>query len=278
MTKQKIKLFDFNFKHSDFTTDYQKSNFIEWDRNLQNISSDELIFITDNCIINSSSLNGRKVGLLFEPREINPHIYSYVTNNTVDLEKILTYDKDLLDYSEKFEFYPHGGCWIQPSLQSIYEKSKLLSIIVSNKKQTFGHRLRHDVIGMKDHLKNPIDIFGNGYNPIEHKITALQDYAFTIVIENTKRDFYFTEKLIDSFMTGTVPIYWGCPSIDKFFNLDGMILFDNLYDLQLQLNHLSFDKYNSMIEAINENFQKAKNYLIAEDWIYKNSNIFKQQK
>ena len=34
---------------------------------------------------------------------------------------------------------------------------------------------------------------------------------------NGRGDYEFDEKLIDCFLTGTVPIFWGCPSIDKFF-------------------------------------------------------------
>ena len=120
-----------------------------------------------------------------------------------------------------------------------------------------------------------LDVFGNGYTPVTHKIEAMKDYGFTIVIENSKTDYYFTEKLIDSFMTGTIPIYWGCPSIGDFFNLDGMLIFDDLNTLLIHLNSLSLDKYSTMIDAVKENFEKAKNYLIAEDWIHNNTKIFK---
>jgi hypothetical protein len=65
-------------------------------------------------------------------------------------------------------------------------------------------------------FKDKMDLYGRGYNPVEYKLKCLKDYAFSLTIENTKKDYYFTEKLIDCFMTGTVPIYWGCPSIQKF--------------------------------------------------------------
>lgn len=71
-------------------------------------------------------------------------------------------------------------------------------------------------------------------------------------------------------MTGTVPIYWGCPSIGNFFNTDGMIIFDTINELTEILKNLSFQKYANMKNAIEENFEKAKTYLIAEDFIYKN--------
>lgn len=272
---KKIKIVDTNFAHAIFTTDYQTSKHIQWDRDYQNTKQDELIFLTDNCIIMSGNINGRKIGMLMEPRAINGSIYKHIENNNYGLEKILTYDKSLLDLSDRFEFYPHCGCWIQPENQMVYDKTKLVSIIASQKQQTIGHRLRHESINIAKESNVSLDVFGRGYTPVTHKIDALKDYAFTIVIENSKTDYYFTEKLIDAFMTGTVPIYWGCPSIGNFFNLGGVLVFDDLNTLLFHLNNLSLDKYNTMLEAVKENFEKAKNFLIAEDWIYNNTQIFK---
>jgi len=275
LIKKKIKLFDENFAHATFTTDYQISKHIEWDRNYQNTQDGEIVLLTDNCMMVSNKVNGKKIGMIMEPRSINPHIYNYVEDNNDDLETILTYDKSLINQSTKFEFYPHCGCWIQPENQIIYPKTKLLSIIASHKQQTVGHKLRHSSINLTKELNINLDVFGNGYTPVTHKIEAMKDYGFTIVIENSKIDYYFTEKLIDSFMTGTIPIYWGCPSIGDFFNLDGMLIFDDLNTLLIHLNSLSLDKYSTMIDAVKENFEKAKNYLIAEDWIHNNTKIFK---
>ena len=98
----------------------------------------------------------------------------------------------------------------------------------------------------------------------------MRDYAFSLTIENTKKDLYFTEKLIDCFMTGTVPIYWGCPSIVGFFNTDGMIIFDDIKELKNILDGISLEQYIMMKDAIEDNFERAKEYLIAEDFIYKN--------
>ena len=49
-----------------------------------------------------------------------------------------------------------------------------------------------------------------------------------------------------------------------------MIIFNNIEELSNILNNLSIEKYNSMKGAIQENFEKAKEFLIAEDYIYKN--------
>ena len=80
---------------------------------------------------------------------------------------------------------------------------------------------------------------------------------FSIVIENCKSDYYFTEKLIDCFLTGTVPIFWGCPSIKNFFNVKGMIIFDTLEECINIINSINVNKYNEMKPYIEENFKIA---------------------
>ena len=49
--------------------------------------------------------------------------------------------------------------------------------------------------------------------------------------DNQKTDNWFTEKVIDCFQTKTIPIYIGCPNIDKYFDTRGMIICNNINDL-----------------------------------------------
>ena len=112
------------------------------------------------------------------------------------------------------------------------------------------------------------DILGSGYNPIKSKSIGLNDYLFSIVVENCKEDYYFTEKLIDCLITGTIPIYWGCPSIDSFFNNDGIIRFETVEDLFLILSNINDCFYYQRVEIIKENFEIAKKYLVADNILY----------
>lgn len=255
------------FAHAIYSTDYQDSKYIEWDRTPVK-SDDDPVFFTDYSLDQvNSQLIGRKFAWLLESPDITSQSHKWIEFNNNRFSFVLTHNKKLLDKGQNYIFCPTGGCWIKPEDQKIYEKNKLISIIASAKRMTHGHMLRHQSI---QNFRKKIDVYGRGYNPVDYKLDALKDYAFSLTIENTKQDFYFTEKLIDCFMTGTVPIYWGCPSIDKFFNTDGMIIFDNLVQLSKILDGISFDKYIKMKSAILENFENAKNYLIAEDFIYKN--------
>jgi hypothetical protein len=159
-------------------------------------------------------------------------------------------------------------------------KTANMSIIASDKNTTEGHQLRHQYISRLMTSSDPtlaltVDIFGKGYNPVEHKIEALRDYRFSVAIENCRMASYFTEKLIDCFAAHTVPVYWGCPTLKKFFNTDGIIAVDSLDELVKYTSIISENgkeiySKRSVQTAIKENFELAKKYKVAEDWIYEN--------
>jgi hypothetical protein len=73
---------------------------------------------------------------------------------------------------------------------------------------------------------------------------------FSIIIENSKEDYMFTEKLIDCFLTGTIPIYYGCPSIGLFFNDKGILHFNNYKECIDILKNISSELYYSYMKYI----------------------------
>lgn len=249
------------FSHAQYSTDYQTSKYIIWDRNMYN---SELCFFTDSSLhLIHQNKHHHNYAWLIESPEITKNAYNWISINNNLFDKVFTHNKKLLDRCENFIFNPTGGCWIRPEDQKVYDKNKDISIIASAKRMTEGHKFRHEIISAYKNL----DVFGRGYNPIDYKLSALKEYRFSIVVENCKEDYYFTEKLIDCFRTGTVPIYWGCPSIGDFFNLNGMIIIENLSDI-LNLK-LSEEIYNKMKPYIKENFEKAEEFLISEDYMWK---------
>lgn len=50
------------------------------------------------------------------------------------------------------------------------------------------------------------------------KIDYLSDFRFTLAAENGAHPGYTTEKIVDAFLAGSVPIYWGDPLVDRDFN------------------------------------------------------------
>ena len=209
--------------------------------------------ITDHSLHHVDNHNNqKKYAWILESPVISPGAYEFISNNHNKFDLIFTFSKELLDISDKFILTPLGGCWINDEDKNIHEKYKDVSIILSSKQTTVGHRLRHSIL-----QKYPnIDFFGHN-NPIDKKIS-----------ENCKEDYYFSEKLIDSFVTGTIPIYWGCPSIGDFFDTNGMLIFDTLDEIDSIMNNLSEELYKSKLESIKHNFEEAKKYLLVDNIIY----------
>jgi hypothetical protein len=180
-----------------------------------------------------------------------------IINNQNKFNVIFTWNKDILNKCSNSVLFPFGSCWIKNEDRKIHEKTKETSIIASVKRKTIGHNLRHNII--QSNLIE-LDLFGNGYNPIENKITALKDYRFSLIIENEKMDNWFTEKIIDCLVTGTIPIYWGCPNIGDYFDTRGFIIIESIEDLATKKNMLNDATYFEMLPYIKTNFELAKNY------------------
>lgn len=261
----KIKIKDSIFAHQEFSTPSNNSELMQWDRSSPTDES-ELVIYTDCNLYEYRRNSNNNIAWLIEPREYHSLYYQWLESNYSNFKEVWTHDDLLLNKSDKFKCVPWGGCWINNKDQQIYKKSKLCSIIASGKNQLKGHRLRHYII---QHYKG-FDLYGYGYRPVENKIEALKDYMFSICIENSQSDNYFTEKIIDCFRTGTVPIYWGARKINTYFNSKGILQFNTFEELEYHLNTITPEKYLSMAEYIQENFNIAKNFLTIEDWLITN--------
>jgi hypothetical protein len=197
-----------------------------------------------------------KVLVQIEPPSIKDIVQMIIySQNKFDI--IFAWNNDILNKCPNSVLFPFGSCWINEEDQKINEKTKEISIIASPASRTVGHKLRHDII--QSNIME-LDLFGGGYNPIENKITALKDYRFSIIIENEKIDNWFTEKIIDCLMTGTIPIYWGCPNIGNYFDTRGFIIVDSIEELISKKNMLNETTYSEMLPYIKINFELAKKY------------------
>lgn len=107
------------------------------------------------------------------------------------------------------------------------EKSKLISLVVSNKTDTRGHKKRLDFcLKLKDHFGDKMDIFGKGINDFEDKWDVLAPYKYSIAMENSVEADNLTEKIGDCFTALTFPFYYGCTNIDRYYGKDSYQLID----------------------------------------------------
>lgn len=219
-----------------------------------------ITIFTDKHIYRKSTQRAKSlinVAMLTEPRELSPGMYSAIEDSAHLFDLILTHDAVLLEkFPEKSRFFIASCPIVGYSDIRLHPKSKLCSMTFSNKTMISGHNFRHEIYkGLTEENKKKVDFFGSGagnYTP--EKIETLRDYMFSIVVENNKTDYYFTEKIFDCFATGNVPIFWGCPKIGDFFDVKGILMFNSVDDLNAIIKNLSPEKYVSMKKEIEHNF------------------------
>lgn len=262
MNKQKINMVGGSFQHDICSCANRVPKLIEWVKN--EYSAPISIHIDNGIITIPVDKIKKNYAWLSESRTIIPEIYQWVENNLEYIENnfelIFVNDKSLLNLSNKFKL---TICSAVPYIndRSIHKKTKLLSMIASDKIMCDEHKYRLKII---EKYKNNLDLFGRGYNFIEKKEIGLNDYCFSIVMENLKYSLGYSEKITDCFATGTIPIYWGCDEISEIFNKDGIIMLNDNF----KIDELSFDLYYSKMDAIKDNYERIINFPIAEDYIY----------
>lgn len=222
-------------------------------------------FVTEEYL---SAAPGRgQVAWLLEPFFLHPHDYLTAINRNFDY--VLTHDRNFATNNENWLYYPAGGSWIDLKDWGLREKRYSISMLLSAKQMTRGHKLRHEVLGKYGRQIDAVFGLDRRVTPLE----ALADYRYSIIIENEKTAGWFAEKLIDCLSVGTVPIYWGDPDISKVFDAEGIIEFCDLSDLEACLDWLlvrtsPIDDYARRLPAVRRNLETAKKYRICEDWIF----------
>jgi hypothetical protein len=267
-TDMKVNLFDHAFAHVAYSVPDRTCSNIHWVRNPTAMSYRYPTVVTDRSLLALPVSTGPAplIGWLLEGRAYGREVYERVPSFIDRLDMLLTHDQALLDaYPQKARFVPFGGCWIPDAEWGMRPKTKLVSMIFSAKDFMPGHHLRHEVAAL-----GGLDLFGYGSDrPIKSKVEGLADYRFSVVIENDRADNYFTEKLIDCFALGTIPIYWGTPNIGKFFDERGILMVGNATDIAVELGELgNRDRYSPRLAAVESNLVEARKYRLPEDYIY----------
>ena len=198
---------------------------------------------------------------------------------------ILCADDGLVLHCRNAEIFPYGSTWLNRGKIKhpdglgefscdieIFKKRERTLNDVSFLASWYdadrpGYRLRRELWARQNEIEIPtmfhtsLKAFLGATNPLPNgEKESLFYSAFHVCIENQNVKHYFTEKLIDSFLTYTMPIYWGCPNIGNYFNLDGMIIVDSIDALIPRLNNLTLDYYNDRMDAIIENRKIAETY------------------
>ncbi len=177
-------------------------------------------------------------------------------------------DEDILFGQLCFDSYMHF------KIDKNVNRRKLACMILRNRKNSEYHvddkafrkkglelrkkyKLRKEIV-----KKQQISIYGSGWSskmknykgpiyPFDQKYFTLAKYKFNIIIENAEVDNYISEKIHDSLMALTVPIYFGSPVVNEFIPKTCFINGSNFKNLDHLLEHISSmtqKQYDKIVE------------------------------
>ena len=96
-----------------------------------------------------------------------------------------------------------------------------LSVICSNKTNTENHELRIEFLKiLKNYFGNKLEWYGAGFKDIESKSKVIFDSKYHLVLENDSKNNLISEKLFDTFLGESFPIYYGAPNVGDYFHQD----------------------------------------------------------
>ena len=168
-------------------------------------------------------------------------------------------------------------------INNISVKTNFCAALISNNIVTDGFRIKF--INELNNYKK-VDMGGRYNNnigrSISNKIEFLKSYKFSISMENTEGNGYLSEKIVESFLAGTIPIYYGDYMIDEYINPKTYILIRGEKDIFAKINYIKkIDNDDNLYKNLlkekvllnenikNENEKELQNFLL---------NIFSQQK
>lgn len=144
------------------------------------------------------------------------------------------------------------------------EKEFALSFLTSDKGWCPGHILRRYVYDiLPDQYENGLKVVKYMSPPLlEDKGIMLRDYQYSFIAENVRRKNWIASATIDCFLMKCIPIYWGAPNLNEFFDMKGVITFDDFGDDGVAtLLKLTPEYYASKIDSIEYNYLQALKFL-----------------
>lgn len=98
------------------------------------------------------------------------------------------------------------------------DKKGFCNFVYSNNKADQERRQIFDLLSEYKQVDSGGRYLNNIGGPVEDKLAFQKNYRFSIAFENASARGYTTEKLIQAFAAGTIPIYWGDPTAAEQFN------------------------------------------------------------
>lgn len=222
---------------------------------------------------------------LCEPEPILPAMTAYARRHLALFDLVVVSSDGLVGASEKVVPLEYGTSWVPPDAPPP-PKRPGVSLVAGRKRRTAGHRLRHEVWRRQEEIRVPKRFFVSdrgwprrlgwlkgcpGLDPLpanpwrwpvlgDSKLPLFETH-YHLAIENCESRFYFTEKLLDCFLTDTVPIYWGCRNLGEYFDMRGVRQARTADELIAACNVATEEEYAELWPVISENRRRALGFL-----------------
>jgi len=242
---------------------------------------DKPITIFNDYIPTVEDLNINPINILVinEPNEYFGHHNFAIQNNKI-FSLILTWSDLILNNTDNSLLLPPAEKKLddeyinsfQINPERVFEVSFLRGIL----NKTTGHNIRHKLFDAQSQITTPHifwpvlddfnwedmnrpgdDVNGNSIWGEGKKQIWNRNSMFHICIENTKHNSYYTEKIQDCFYTKTIPIYWGCPNLEEFWDKRGVIFIEDEQHAVEIINNLTPEDYYERLPYIENNYSLA---------------------
>jgi hypothetical protein len=219
------------------------------------------------------TFNPYNILMVMEPNQLFG-IHDWALQNAHLFSMVLTWGQDILDKCPNAVFFPFGISWLDKEYVDNVDKLDKkfeVSFLCGGKQRIEGHHLRHRLHKREDEITIPKQWYYTlpdyDYGDGHHIVTdingkkRLWDSMFSICVENSSNRGYHTEKIIDAFLSKTVPIYWGCPNLEELgYDVNGFIYCNDENEIIEVTNKLTPEDYFNRKDAINHNYELAKYY------------------
>jgi hypothetical protein len=220
-----------------------------------------------------------------EPDFYAPYPMDMLLEKAPHFDLILTRRPELLKFPNA-RLFLFGTHWVADYQNAFENKKNAISYAMTGKdsdarfndliahgvQPAIGYHVRHQIGGNFENVQKVSNLQIDGYNSeryptsyagLQHTLSSSDDgklelmkYKFHIAVENSALPNYMTEKLHDCFMTKTVPIYFGCPNVSDFYNMDGILQFNTSEELVDILKSLDDNSYDKMKDAVEDNHRR----------------------
>jgi hypothetical protein len=206
--------------------------------------------------IEELSLNPYNILIIQEPNQLFG-LHKWAIENAHYFSCILTWGEEILNECENALLVPFGTTYLHSKdnykILASQEKKFELSFMCGRKHLIDGHFIRHKIYNRQKEITSiPLKWYFTYDGP---KDVCFETSMFHLAIENSQNKNYFTEKIIDAFISKTIPIYRGCQNIGDFFDKRGFFTFDTEEEFFNIVNSLTEEDYYSRKEYIEKNYK-----------------------